>query len=255
MPARTHTVLFDFDGTISLGSGPVLAYAAAASESLPAAHRAEFLYAVSSGLAAHPSGRIPGTDAIDGYDLVRILSVRYAIDPVMLSAAYLRSRAQLATEFAPVTAPAGLPSFLASVADRANLVVATNAPDTRFDAALAELGLAGLFDARYSSVGKPSGLDRVLDEWLPHGPLLSIGDVWANDLAPAHARGAATAFVGPVDHALADDLPAEPTFRADTLPELYPAILAWLDDDDSSVPHTSSVPHDSRRIRTATTER
>jgi phosphoglycolate phosphatase-like HAD superfamily hydrolase len=243
MTARSHTVLFDFDGTISLGSGPVLAYARAAGKAMPDAERKGFLDRILTGLSAHPTGRVPGTDAIDGYDFVRILSAEYGVAPSSLSAAYLSSRAQLATELAPISAPVGLADFLASIADRANLVVATNAPETRLDEALAELGLSGVFDVRYTSVGKPSGLDAVLDDWMPHGPLLSVGDVWANDLAPAQARGAATAYIGPA----AELLTAQPTFRAEALPQLYPAIASWL--------HDFPLPHDSLRIPTATTER
>jgi phosphoglycolate phosphatase-like HAD superfamily hydrolase len=248
MPERKHTVLFDFDGTISLGAGPVLAYARAVSETLSASQSAAFLEAVSAGLPAQPadaatrptggSGALTAVKAIDGYDLVRILSVEYAVDPLALSAAYLSSRRQLATPLAPVSAPEGLAGFLAGIRDRAFLVVATNAPETRLDEAIEALGLAGSFDDRYTSVGKPGGLDRVLDEWLPHGPLLSVGDVWGNDLAPAHARGAATALVG----APVDDAAVTPTFRAETLPQLYPEILSWLDDSPSSTIRTA-LPH------------
>jgi FMN phosphatase YigB (HAD superfamily) len=71
----------------------------------------------------------------------------------------------------------------------------------------------------------------VLDEWLPRGQVLSIGDVWVNDLAPAHARGALTALVG----STSDETPdVTPTFSAHHLHDLYPAITEWLRDSSSS---------------------
>ncbi len=53
--------------------------------------------------------------------------------------------------------------------------------------------------------------------------MLAVGDIWRNDLAPAHARGHATALVGGYP-----DPDAAPDFRADTLPELLPALTEWV---------------------------
>ena len=243
-PAHARTLVFDFDGTVSLGTGPVLAYARCAAAALSPERAAEFLVAVDLALDHAPSGQLPGTGAIDGYDLVRLLSAEYGVDPATLGGAYLASRELLASDDAPVVAPQGLPEFLAFARDHANIVLATNAPDIRVTEAVAALGLTGLFDAVYTSVGKPGGLDPVLDDWLPAGELLSIGDVWVNDLAPAAARGALTALVGSPDAA------ASPSYRADHLHELYPVIAAWLEsapeDDHTEDNHTD-------RTTTATT--
>ncbi|WP_411699701.1 HAD family hydrolase [Conyzicola sp.] len=236
-PARERTIVFDFDGTVSLGHGPVRAYARAASAVLGSEEAATFLAAVDLALDHAPSGQLAGTEAIDGYDLVRLLSAEHGIDPATLSDAYLASRTRLATADSPITAPRGLPEFLRFARDYASIVLATNAPDIRVPEAIGELGLTGLFDAVYTSVGKPGGLDQVLDDWLPRGELLSVGDVWVNDLAPASARGALTALVGSPDTA------ATPTYRADHLHELYPVIAAWLE----------SNPSDTDRTTTATT--
>jgi FMN phosphatase YigB (HAD superfamily) len=225
MTRRRHTLLFDFDGTVALGSGPVLAYATLAAEALPPADAGTFVATVAASLLDYPHGRVPGTGAIDGYDLVRIQAAAAGIEPASLGGAYLASREQLASPLAPVHAPEGFAEFLAAVRGEATLLVATNAPATRLDAALAALGLDGLFDAVYPSVGKPDGLVPIVDDWLARGDLLSIGDIWANDLAPARARGALTALVGP-DQDEADA--ATPDIRVPTMPELYPLITAWL---------------------------
>lgn len=225
MLERDRTLLFDFDGTLSLGPGPVLAYARAAAGALSGTERDTFVDTVQAAIESHPSGRVPGSGAIDGYDLVRLLSAERGIDPGTLGAAYLASREHLASDLAPIIAPDGLVDFLSRARERAWLVVATNAPEIRFEAALHALGLGDMFDAVYTSVSKPAGLGAVLDEWMPRGELLSIGDVWANDLAPAHARGARTALIGPVG----DDATATPDYRAEHLHQLYPVIAGWLD--------------------------
>jgi FMN phosphatase YigB (HAD superfamily) len=60
-------------------------------------------------------------------------------------------------------------------------------------------------------------------EALLRGPVLSVGDIYENDLAPAAALGADTALVGPTWMSFA----ARTTMAAATLPELYPLIEVW----------------------------
>ncbi|KTS06449.1 HAD family hydrolase [Microbacterium testaceum] len=206
-------LIFDFDGTVALGDGPLLAYARAV-----AAHAASADALVSAVAArlAEPSG-----DAIDGYDVVRRVAEAEGIGDDALAAAYTASRAQLGTPDAPVAVAAGLAEFLRTT-DAERLLV-TNAPATRLDEALASLGLAGLFDRIVTDAAKPAGLEALLDSLEAGTPVLTIGDVWRNDLAPAHARGHATALVGGYP-----DPAAHPTYRADTLDELLPALAQWV---------------------------
>ena len=220
-------MVFDFDGTVSLGDGPVRSYARFVAAGLEHGERAAFLADIEAGL----SGVLPGDlDPLDGYDLVRLLSAPFAVTDAAHSTAYASSRAELASAAAPVIAPFGLAGFLAGARPHARLVLATNAPETRIAEALDSLGLAGAFDATHTSVGKPAGLDSLLDELLadsiledPAAALMSIGDVWTNDLDPAHRRGATTALVGP-----RADAGATPTLRAASLVELYPRLITWL---------------------------
>ncbi|MDQ0642488.1 HAD family hydrolase [Microbacterium murale] len=212
MKNRT-TIIFDFDGTIALGDGPVLAYAQQAAAEIGAPE--SFVEGIRQTLAAG------GDDALDGYDAVRRAADVAGADAGHLSRAYLASRGQLGTADAPITAPEGLAQFLAE-AD-AHRILVTNAPDVRLNEALASLGLDGLFDRIVTSARKPAGIDRILDE-LPAGSrVLSIGDIWHNDLAPVHRRGHATALVGDFF-----DPDADPTFRAATLTTLLPQLREWL---------------------------
>ena len=221
-------MVFDFDGTISLGDGPVRSYARFVAAGLDRGERSAFFAAIEDGL----SGKILShVDPLDGYDLVRQLSARFEVTDAAHSAAYASSRSELASDRAPVVAPPGLARFLADVRPSVWIVLATNAPDTRLAEALEALGLAGAFDEVHTAVGKPAGLESIIDELLSSSgvdhsaaALLSIGDVWTNDLAPAFRRGATTALVGS-----RADIAATPTLRAASLEELYPAFYDWIE--------------------------
>lgn len=205
-------LLFDFDGTIALGDGPVLAYAQHVASGLD---DDTFLDDIREVLAA------VGDDSLDGYDAVRRVAEARGADARLLSTAYLASRAQLGTPAAPITAPDGLIGFLES-AD-AERVLVTNAPAIRIAEALEVLGLDGLFDRIVTDARKPKGMAAVLAELPADARVLSIGDIWHNDLAPAHARGHATALIGGFP-----DADATPTFRAAEFSTLVPQLEAWL---------------------------
>jgi FMN phosphatase YigB (HAD superfamily) len=252
--ARDRVIIFDFDGTITVGDGPVLAYAEQVATRLAPGLADGFRAAVTAGLHGR-TGTVTTltTDAIDDYDLVRQVAVTHGADASVLSASYLASRELLATEHAviwapPLTPPSGtrtpgrddLASWLRRLSTRAYLVLATNAPATGLDRALAVLGVTDAFDEVRTSVGKPAGMHALADEMLARGPVLSVGDVWHNDLEPVWARGGATALLtrGRVGDARA-------TYRADTLDGLVPGITAWADAtaEPHQLHHAHPVPH------------
>jgi phosphoglycolate phosphatase-like HAD superfamily hydrolase len=208
-------LVFDFDGTVALGDGPLLAYARAAAER--GADADGLVEAVADRLAAPEAG------VVDGYDVVRREALARGIAETALAEAYTASRAHLGGPAAPVAAAAGLAAFLADAP--AERILVTNAPRTRLDEALEALGLAGLFDRVVTDAAKPEGLERLLDALAPDAAVLAVGDVWRNDLAPVAARGHATALVGGFP-----DPAATPTYRAESLEELLPALSEWLRD-------------------------
>ncbi len=220
-------LIFDFDGTVAVGDGPLLAYARAVAVHTASAD--DFVAAVVAHLAA------PADDVIDGYDAVRRLALDAGVDDDALASAYTASRTRLAGPDAPVSTPTGLAAFLAEV-DAERLLV-TNAPATRLDEALTAMGLAGLFDRVVTDAAKPAGLEALLDRIEPGAAVLTVGDVWRNDLAPAHSRGFDTALVGGYA-----DPAAAPTFRADTLDELLPALAAWVDAAHVDAPPAEHLP-------------
>lgn len=214
--APRPTIVFDFDGTLATGDGPVIAYARAVA---PAAG-AGYLERVRTGLAALARGERRHRD---GYDVVGSLAAEAGVGVASLSAAYLESRQHLGTALAPVVAMPELDGFLAGLGQHARLELATNAPATGIDRVLADWGVAERFDALHFAVGKPAGLAAVIERAIASGPVLAIGDIAAFDLEPAAALGADTALVG----ATAATSPASVTMRGPSLAALRGDIEAW----------------------------
>lgn len=217
------TLIFDFDGTVSQGHGPVLAYAQEIADEAQIPH----IFEQSEQVLNHPDRRPEGPIQIqtndlvyypvDGYDLVRRIAARFDVGDDICQVAYMRSRERLADT--GITAPAGLREFLAEYPGRK--VLATNAPHLGLDAALETLGLTHAFDAVYTSVGKPTGLRRILAEDFAGESVVGIGDIWDNDLAPVAAQGGQTVLVS-TDFAAP---PANPTWSVTNVSEIYPVLM------------------------------
>ncbi|NRD27520.1 HAD family hydrolase [Frigoribacterium sp. VKM Ac-2836] len=237
----THVLVLDFDGTVCLGDGPVLTYARLLDEALAETdprHPPRLVEAVLARFVGSPLDDEPtGVDEAvaladgspDGYVVAERVSRALGIDDDTRSAAYAGARAALADGRLETTAPEGLAELLGSLPDGVHVVLVTNSPEHGVVQPLERLGLADRVDAIVTDARKPSGLPAVLDRLradagLDDRPdrLLSVGDIWANDLEPAAAQGSPTALV---ERFPAPD--ARPTHRAPTLPELYPAIRAW----------------------------
>lgn len=224
-------LVLDFDGTVCLGDAPVYEYAAAVVRRLPAELRDSAEDRVRGALAEYFAGiRNPDlADAPDGYYAVAALARELGVSDDSRNAAYLESRTAVHAGEAPIFAPPGLRELLAAAKERVRVVLVTNAPEQGVESLLGILGLEGAFDAVHGDAGKPAGMGPIIDRLLREAGLepepdrlLSVGDIWVNDLEPAAARGCRTALVdryGVPDGA--------PTHRAATLVELYPAILDW----------------------------
>lgn len=215
----TPTIVFDFDGTLALGDGPITAFARAIADGTG---DAGFADRAAAALAQFESGEI---DFRDGYDAVTRTALADGIAPELLSDAYTSSRALLGSAAAAVTPPTGLAAFLARVGAQADLVLATNAPSEGVLAVLDGWGVTDAFDAMHFTVGKPEGLVTVLRNALERGPVLAIGDIVEFDLAPAAQLGADTALVG----ATALRSNASPTMRARSLADLFDQITVWVE--------------------------
>lgn len=239
----SHVLIFDFDGTVSLGDEPVIAYARHLDEQ--AGSTVDLITrVVSRWLAA--DGRLDEaidglTDAdpvflglhvvdgaIDGYYAAQKLAALVGVTAEGIDAAYRASRADLADGLITTHAPEGFASFLAAFPASVHRVLVSNSPENGLREQLAKLELARSFDEIVTSANKPAGLPaiaaRILaEQGAPAARLLSVGDIWVNDLAPVAAMGSATALI--------DRMPvpegAAPTVRAPHIEELYPWFLEW----------------------------
>lgn len=212
------SLIFDFDGTLALGNGPVRAYARA----IEPHARPGFMRRIDDHLAALSSDNSP---CRDGYHAVALEAQRDGVDQQTMNAAYTASREQLGTPDAPVELPEGLADWLGEQSRKARISLATNAPSTGIDALLERWGIRQFFTELNFELGKPEGMRRVVATYLADGPVLSIGDIADYDLVPARDLGAATALVGPWhDHS---DFAAD--FHGATVMDIAGSLTAWID--------------------------
>lgn len=218
------TVIFDFDGTLALGTGPLVAYATAIAERVD---RPELLVEALRAIEAFEAGE---ADFPDGYGAVASVAAAHGVSASVVNASYAHSRTLIGTDHAPVDFPDGLILFFERIASTAELWLATNAPADGIAELLRGAGLDRWLTRTSFNVGKPDGLRPLLTEALAKGPVLVVGDVYDYDLAPAVALGAATALVGRTSARE----PRTLTMRAASLDVLYPQIEAWA---ASAAPH------------------
>ncbi|MBS3181503.1 HAD family hydrolase [Leucobacter manosquensis] len=212
------SIVFDFDGTLAIGHGPVRAYAACVADG--AAVEPRFIERVDAELARYDAG---ASSYRDGYDIVGSLAEAAGVSDGDRAAAYERSRTRLGSDLAVVDTIADLDSALERLGRSARLVLATNAPETGVAAVLDAWGVRDRFDELHYTVGKPVGLARLIERLIAEGPVLAIGDIFEFDLAPAAALGADTALVG----ATAATAPVSVTMRGRSLADLVPDLHTW----------------------------
>lgn len=218
-------LLFDYDGTVRLGSEHATHYARLVASALDRDDERAFLAAHAAFVAGKPT-TASTFDAFDADNAVRRLAGEFGVGESTRHDAYVATRDLMAAGKFQVWAPKGFREFLWSLPRTVEIALATNAPAASLEPVLERLGLDGLFDHVIGDAGKPEGLEAILDELLEERPassLLSIGDIPRNDLAPAADRGCATAYI---DHY------GRPWPRADatgnSLEELYPFIHRWV---------------------------
>ncbi|WP_290342868.1 HAD family hydrolase [Corynebacterium auris] len=230
--AVTRSVVFDFDGTLAIGHGPVLAYAKAVA---PSAGEA-FVSRVEEALRAFDAG---SPMYRDGYHIVGELAAQDGVSSWTMQQAYQTSREILGTAKAPVKAPDEVVPLLEGLSQHAHVHLATNAPRVGVERVLDSWGVYHCFDQLHFNVGKPDGLYPILRQLLKNGPVLAVGDIIEFDLQPAFDLGADTALVG----ATATGTNAEVTMRGATLTDLRGELCAWVSQSPTlTPPHSPSHP-------------
>lgn len=218
-------LLFDYDGTVRLGSEHATHYARLVASGLDRDDERAFLTAHAAFVAGKPT-TASTFDAYDADNAVRRLAGEFGVADSVRHDAYVETRKRMAAGEFQIWAPKGFPEFIWSLPRSIEVALVTNAPAASLEPVLERLELDGLFDHVIGDAGKPEGLDAILDELLEERPpaqLLSIGDIPRNDLAPAAERGCATAYIDHYGRPWPDA-----TVTGASLEELYPFIHRWV---------------------------
>jgi FMN phosphatase YigB (HAD superfamily) len=169
----------------------------------------------------------------DGYQLVQLLATQSGLTNEETGHAFRQARRNLLArglDSTDVHAPPEAAALLDEVRGSGlSAVLATNAPAEGFDVWLQALGLQNSFDAVINSAQKPFGMPQTLEQARCAGPhpvpqteILSVGDIWANDLAHVDALGGATVLIDRFSTGLGD-----PDHRVWSFEQSAPIILRW----------------------------
>ncbi len=227
-----RVLVLDFDGTVCVGDGPVLRYAEEVD-----AHLGVGLPGLVVDFLA---GRVSGGAAQDAYQLVQQVAAGHGLAADRVGRAYLAGRDALAAGEVEIATPRGLAAMLADLRPQVHVVVHTNAPQQGLGVLIEKLGLADVIDEALGDAGKPTGMVSFVERELARfgivdqpWRLLSVGDLWSNDLAAPVERGCATAYIDRFDLRQG---PADA--RAATCEELYDDVRHWRVDAHAFVRRT-----------------
>lgn len=220
----TAVVVWDLDGTVYRSTAACRHYARGIAAELAEDRRHAYLAALEDYLAG-ASGHV----ASDGWEAAVVLAGGPRGASRAYADAFARTRTFMLTDECGLEVPDGLVDLIEQRSDSTRQVLMSNTPAFGVTPLLERLGLLGLFDEIVCHAEKPerfaarlSALARVHD--VPPAAVISIGDHFVNDIAPALAIGCTTAYidpfrVGPNGHA---------TFEAPRIEDLLPSLAAWL---------------------------
>lgn len=226
---RRGLLILDFDGTLWRGDGPLLAYAEAVADELPDDLRAGYLQRVVAFLAGDRWGAAAGgLPPADGWAAVAEFAAPLGLSAERRQAAFLATRARIAEGEFLLEVPDGLPAFLESSRAECGLVLASNSPASSVEPVLDHLGLSSLFDAVVCGAGKPAGLAELGAAWqartgLPSERIMSVGDHYPNDIAPAVAAGWASTYISPWRV-----VPGPCSVVGTSMEEVLPPLRGWV---------------------------
>ena len=167
----------------------------------------------------------------DGYQLTQLLAHQAGLTGAESGQCFRRARRELVAaglEATDLHAPGGTAQLLAELRGNAVIVLITNSPAEGFAPWLEVLGLSHSFDAVINDARKPFGMPEALaqarscaEASIGAHNVLSVGDIWRNDLAPVSVQGGATILLdrfstglGTPDHRVADWEEAAPIVRS-----------------------------------------
>lgn len=218
-------MMFDLDGTLYRGDDPFRYYAQVVSRQMEASDRAVYLDKVE----AHLGGDPHVIDA-DTWQAVVRLATPYVGDPEICQQAFVPTRQYMLSPECQMDVAPELKPFLDKVRDRMLLALVSNSAEEAAVPLLQKLDLLEAFDVVRTAVGKPTGLLETADLLVVQHDLnplmvMSIGDNYTNDIAPALERGWATVHVSPHGY-----FPGPSTYQVRQVEDAFPAIWRWVED-------------------------
>jgi FMN phosphatase YigB (HAD superfamily) len=243
-------LVLDFDGTVCVGDAPVWAYADAVLDVIegdPVVRGA-----IRAGLGAFLSGAPESPVYADGYAAVAALAAPHATAE-QLGIAFRASRRALAMGEVPVASPSGLDAFLRGLEGAALRVLVTNAPAEGVRETLDRLGVADGVDRTITEAGKPAGWGRILPELLGArrpARLMSVGDIWRNDLAAPLAAGSGVALIDRFGQQSGLVHLVAPRFE-----DLYDDLAAWVREPEGFLAGHPPLPADRHPASQPVTDR
>lgn len=176
-----------------------------------------------------------GPVAVDHLDLLNVgdlwwvpaaCAAHHGLDPAAQASAFLAVREWMSGPDFTLAGTPGLRETLLALGRRGVArVLATNSPQPDSEVLLAKAGLAGTMDRCFFRCNKPAGMAAVVEavcaaHSLRPPQVLSVGDNYVNDIAPARALGCHTVYLDV--HGTAADEPCD-----QRLPGLQ-QLLPWL---------------------------
>lgn len=217
-------LLFDFDGTLYRGDDPFRYYAKAIAARMSDLDGSTYLRAV--------DGHLSGTETVesgDHWEALVSLARPVIQDRNILQDAFMETRGHMMTDACQLEVPEALIDFLTDIKGRVILAVASNSPDQAAYPLLDKLGLTPFFDWIRPEAKKPIGLSPFVNEIL--GPeraklpdaVLSVGDNYRNDIAPAREHGWRTAYISPYGYQ-----PGPSTYVGRQIEDVLPELWRWV---------------------------
>lgn len=257
--APQKLLILDFDGTVCLGDEPAMFYARQADARAEEAQAPGLgrsiariaAEALSADSLSIPEIELDGTgqpkvlaesfDARgahpiawplqDGYQLVQLLGRQAGLSDSQMGEAFMAARREIVgegLEQTDVHPPEGARALFAELREAGvRVALITNSPADGFELWLDALGLTGAFDVVVNSARKPFGMPEALQEAagesrLEELSILSVGDIWKNDLAPVAELDGTTVLLDRFGTGL-----GEPDERLAGFDEAVPVIREW----------------------------
>lgn len=218
-------MMFDLDGTLYRGDDPFRYYAQVVSRQMEPSDRAVYLAKVE----AHLGGDPHVIDA-DTWQAVVRLATPYVEDPEVCQQAFVPTRQYMLSPECQMDVAPELKPFLDKARGRMLLALVSNSAEEAAVPLLHKLDLLEAFDVVRTAVGKPAGLLETADLLVAQHDLnplvvMSIGDNYTNDIAPAQERGWTTVHVSPHGY-----FPGPSTYQVRQVEDAFPAIWRWVEE-------------------------